>query len=390
MHFDDDDNSLVLAGGNTNDLSLTDFRFPGGTFSGSETSDDEKDFGALNVKYQTWDRRFVKNEERKEKIDQIYKSSVRKLRKTKKNISKLRVKITEDDDSEQEEDEDIDIEDKDKDNDKNEEEGENENDDNHNSKKPKQRKRRRRNKKQKLDELDNSYKQWKKKQNKKGVIYISSVPFGCTSLQLKKIFNEFGMVTNVHLEAAKSNDGKKKKIRNKWTEFCEGWVEFKDKKIAKQVVEILNETKIPKKYVKNRLARNHIWNMKYLKGFGWHHLSEYKQTIRTLQRKKYEIKIADAHRQTAYFESQVRKAKEMTKGLKYDNSNSKEEDDEEEESEDKQEDEEEDDDKREVYGSSSEDDNIEPPTKKQKVVEQRNVRRRRTHGNRQILNKLMK
>ena len=345
---------MVLNGNKSeNALNFTNWRF-GGTGSGSETSDTEMNFDKTNKKYQNWSHQYLKNKEREEKVEQKYKQSVRKLRKTKKNIAKLRIQIIEENEKEEEdqdeEEEDIDID----------------NNDNNNNNNNKKRKRRRGNKSKKdsLNELDNSYKKWKKKQNKKGVIYISSVPFGCTSLQLKKIFNEFGQVTNVHLEAAKGENGKIKKIHNKWTEFCEGWIEFKDKKIAKQVVDLLNETKIPKKYVKNRMAKSHIWNMKYLKGFGWHHLEEYKQTIRTLQRKKFELKVADAHRQTAYFESQVRKAKEITKGLY----NDKEEEDEDE---------------------SNDDDG--PPLKKQKVeVEQRSGRKRRNHGNKEILNKLMK
>eukprot|EP01083_Nonionella_stella_P047061 125967_1 len=341
--FDDDENQLLLTPENAN-LNFMNWRF-GSTFSGSETSDTERDFGKMNEKYRTWSRQFMANEERKQKMDQKYKQSVRKIRKTKANISKLRIQIDEEHHAQEADD----------------------NTSNTNSANTNERKRRR-----PKQTVEDSYKKWKKKQNKKGVIYISSVPFGCTSLQLKKIFNEFGMVTNVHLEAAKGEKGKEKKINNRWTEFCEAWIEFKDKKIAKQVVEILNETKIPKKYVKNRLARNHVWNMKYLKGFGWHHLTEYKQTIRTLQRKKYEIKIVEAQRQTDYFESQVRKAMEMSNQMgdaaaKYEGEGND-----------------------DAFQSSGDEYN-EPPAKKQKLVQQRSGRIRRNHKhNTEILDTLMR
>ena len=159
---------------------------------------------------------------------------------------------------------------------------------------------------------ETAYRKWKKQRRKRGVIYIARVPFGSTPRQIRKIFTEFGDVTQVHLEVARGDDGADKKIHGQWTEFCECWVEFKEKKIAKRVARLLHDTQVPKKYVKNRKARNHVWNMKYLKGFGWHHLNEYKNTVRTLQQKKYEIKIADAERQASYFEAQVERARKMT------------------------------------------------------------------------------
>mmetsp|Transcript_50004 Transcript_50004/g.83284 ORF Transcript_50004/g.83284 Transcript_50004/m.83284 type:complete len:452 (+) Transcript_50004:45-1400(+) len=354
--FDDDENDdkLVL---HPNDLTALDWRFSGsgsGTFSGSETSDDEKDFGKDMDKYRTWSRQFEINEERKVKMADKLVYSEHEIERTRARIALLKQELAEDDDN--------DNVDGDGDADGN--------DDNHNHKNENQRKRRREH------DIEHSYKKWKKKQNHKGVIFICSVPFGCTSIQIKKIFSEFGTVTNVHLEAAKNEHGQVKKIQNKWTQFTEAWVEFKDKKIAKQVVELLNETRIPKKYVNNRLARSHIWNLKYLKGFGWHHLTEYKNTIRTLQRKKYEMKIADAHRQSAYFEAQLSRAKKMTQGMQGGYVDKEEDEDEEEEEEEEA-----------VFESS---DDEAPPVKKQKTVEQKAVRRPRNHKNTNILTKMMK
>lgn len=44
-----------------------------------------------------------------------------------------------------------------------------------------------------------------------------------------------------------------------------GWIEFADKKIAKQVAESLNNTPIGGK--KGDFYHDDIWNLKYLKGF---------------------------------------------------------------------------------------------------------------------------
>ena len=54
--------------------------------------------------------------------------------------------------------------------------------------------------------------------------------------------------------------------------YTEGWVEFEDKKIAKQVALALNNTMIGGK--KTSYYREDIWNIKYLSKFKWEHLTE--------------------------------------------------------------------------------------------------------------------
>ena len=48
-------------------------------------------------------------------------------------------------------------------------------------------------------------------------------------------------------------------------QFSEGWIEFSDKKVAKQVAESLNNTSIGGK--KGDFYHDDIWNLKYLKNF---------------------------------------------------------------------------------------------------------------------------
>lgn len=54
--------------------------------------------------------------------------------------------------------------------------------------------------------------------------------------------------------------------------YTEAWVEFKDKKIAKVVAEMLNASTIGGK--KGDRWRDDIWTMKYLSGFKWEMLGE--------------------------------------------------------------------------------------------------------------------
>lgn len=73
--------------------------------------------------------------------------------------------------------------------------------------------------------------------------------------------------------------------------FLEGWIEFSDKKIAKQVADSLNNTSIGGK--KGDFYHDDIWNVKYLKSFKWDYLTEkfaYEKRV-----KENKLKVAMVH-----------------------------------------------------------------------------------------------
>ena len=59
---------------------------------------------------------------------------------------------------------------------------------------------------------------------------------------------------------------------NKKRNFIEGWVEFHDKRVAKTVALMLNNTPIGGK--KRSYYHDDLWNIKYLSKFRWTHLTE--------------------------------------------------------------------------------------------------------------------
>jgi hypothetical protein len=72
-------------------------------------------------------------------------------------------------------------------------------------------------------------------------------------------------------------DAKRAYLRRKFTStkkahYTEGWVEFKDKKVARTVAEMLNAQPIGGK--KGSRWRDDIWTMKYLPKFKWYMLTE--------------------------------------------------------------------------------------------------------------------
>ena len=109
---------------------------------------------------------------------------------------------------------------------------------------------------------------------KSGVIYISRIPPFMKPHKLRSLLSQYGTINRIFLapedpmahQRRVRNGGNKKKM------YTEGWVEFVNKKDAKDVCEMLNAQTIGGK--KGSYYRDDIWTLKYLNGFKWHHLTE--------------------------------------------------------------------------------------------------------------------
>ncbi|KAF8900001.1 hypothetical protein CPB85DRAFT_1326666 [Mucidula mucida] len=115
---------------------------------------------------------------------------------------------------------------------------------------------------------------FKAEQDRAGVIYISRIPPGMRPTKVRHIMSGYGEVGRVYLQ---QEDAKRAYLRRKYTStkkphYTEGWVEFKDKKIARSVAEMLNAQTIGGK--KGTRWRDDIWTMKYLPKFKWSMLTE--------------------------------------------------------------------------------------------------------------------
>ncbi|XP_078331592.1 activator of basal transcription 1-like isoform X2 [Crassostrea virginica] len=76
--------------------------------------------------------------------------------------------------------------------------------------------------------------------------------------------------------------------------FTEGWVEFLQKKIAKQVAASLNNTLIGGK--KSSRWHDEIWNIKYLHRFKWAHLNERLAYEKAVHKQRLRTEIAQVKR----------------------------------------------------------------------------------------------
>ncbi|KAF7301246.1 Pre-rRNA-processing protein ESF2 [Mycena indigotica] len=111
-------------------------------------------------------------------------------------------------------------------------------------------------------------------QKRAGVIYISRIPPGMRPTKVRHLMSVHGEVGRVYLQ---QEDAKRAYLRRKYTStkkahFTEGWVEFKDKKVARTVAEMLNAQPIGGK--KGTRWRDDVWTMKYLPKFKWSMLTE--------------------------------------------------------------------------------------------------------------------
>jgi ESF2/ABP1 family protein len=122
-------------------------------------------------------------------------------------------------------------------------------------------------KKSKKSVLQNDAVQFTEILSKRGVIYIARIPPFMKPNKMRNIFEEFGEVTRLFLAEEDIEMKKKRKESggNSSKQFHEGWIEYADKKTARQVAESLNNTSIGGK--KSSYYHDDIWNVKYLKGF---------------------------------------------------------------------------------------------------------------------------
>ncbi|KAI1789039.1 hypothetical protein LXA43DRAFT_1023028 [Ganoderma leucocontextum] len=115
---------------------------------------------------------------------------------------------------------------------------------------------------------------FKAAQDKAGVVYISRIPPGMRPTKVRHLMSAYGEVGRVYLQ---QEDAKRAYLRRKHTatkkaHYTEGWVEFKDKRVARSVAEMLNAQPIGGK--KGSRWRDDIWTMKYLPKFKWNMLTE--------------------------------------------------------------------------------------------------------------------
>lgn len=136
---------------------------------------------------------------------------------------------------------------------------------------------------------------------KRGVIYVSRIPPFMKPNKLRNLLERYGEITRLYLAEEDASVRKRRKANggNGSKQFVEGWVEFSDRKVAREVSASLNNTRIGEK--KRDYYHDDMWNLKYLKGFKWDHLTEKFAYERRVRESKLKAAMMQAKRQNAEF-----------------------------------------------------------------------------------------
>jgi len=167
------------------------------------------------------------------------------------------------------------------------------------------------------DEEDNTKKlikeskEYSEKLKNRAVIYISHIPPKMTPTKLKTILSSFGEVTRVYLVEENPNARKRRRKNggNSRKKYIEGWIEFQDRKVAKQVAKELNNTPISNS--KHDAHYGDIWNLKYLRKFQWSHLTEKVAYERRVREQKIRLEMMQVKKENNTYKNLVEKGEKM-------------------------------------------------------------------------------
>lgn len=140
-------------------------------------------------------------------------------------------------------------------------------------------------------------KKYMKAQEQRGIIYISRIPPFLTPEKVRHLLSVYGEIDRIFLtpEGERVRRKRKKFYGKKRKCFVDGWVEFLDKDIAKSVAISLNNTPVESK--KRSMYHDDMWNMKYMKGLKWTHITEKMARERASRGKKLRHEISIAKKQ---------------------------------------------------------------------------------------------
>jgi ESF2/ABP1 family protein len=142
---------------------------------------------------------------------------------------------------------------------------------------------------------------------KTGVIYISRIPPFMKPATLKHYLTPYGTIGRVFL-TPEDPVAQKQRVRNggnKKKSFTDGWVEFSSKKDAKAAAETLN----------GNIYHDDMWNMKYLTGFKWSHLTEQIANENAERAARLRAEVARTRRENKSFVEDVERSK-MLEGMR--------------------------------------------------------------------------
>ncbi|XP_057751557.1 pre-rRNA-processing protein ESF2-like isoform X1 [Arachis stenosperma] len=149
------------------------------------------------------------------------------------------------------------------------------------------------------------------KADKRGVCYLSRIPPHMDHVKLRHILSQFGDVQRIFLapEDSSAPVSTKRSRGARDQAYSEGWVEFKNKSLAKRVANMLNGEQIGGK--KRSSFYYDLWNIKYLSKFKWDDLTEELALKKAIREQKIALELSAAKRERDLYLSKVDKSRAL-------------------------------------------------------------------------------
>lgn len=145
-----------------------------------------------------------------------------------------------------------------------------------------------------------------------GIIYLGHIPPRLRPKHLRNMLSVYGEIGRVFLQPEDQQvRTRKKKSGLRRCDFTEGWVEFRDKRVAKRVAASLHNT--PMGTRKRQRFFSDLWCIKYLHRFQWTHLSERLAYEQTVLQQRLRTEVSQAKRETNFYLNNVEKSAHMDK-----------------------------------------------------------------------------
>ena len=162
----------------------------------------------------------------------------------------------------------------------------------------------------------------REKIRRSGVLYMSHVPVGMKIIDIRKLFDDYGIQRCYFIPYKKklqNVDGKRVQA------YKEGWIEFEDKIYAKLAEYQLNGKPIGGN--KKCIYRDELWNLKYLHKFKWNDLVESMTLEKKIQEKELKIEIAQSKRENDFIIKNYEKSKKYLNKKREEDNKDKDKDD---------------------------------------------------------------
>lgn len=145
-----------------------------------------------------------------------------------------------------------------------------------------------------------------------GIVYLGHIPPRMRPKHMRNLLSAYGEIGRIFLQPEdRCVKRKKKKAGCKSSSFTEGWVEFRDKRVAKRVAASLHNTPMANR--KRSRFSSDLWSIKYLHRFQWCHLSERLAYEQTVYHQRMRTEISQAKKETNFYLASVEKSQSLEK-----------------------------------------------------------------------------